>query len=165
MRRRAFGTHMVCLETFLRIQLRLLQLLIRRDWIHGVLIYQNKFTHHRRRRVRTKHLFRIRDASQDRQPKIQSSLVMEDSQRIMWQTNNGKFTTPAAFALLEKKIRDTEECTCSQFPTEAMLWIKEVQNGWISGWSRIFVINERCSNAKIWSTRCEDCLSTEQNNP
>ena len=32
--------------------------------------------------------FRIRDASEDRQPEIQSSLVREDFQRIMEQTNN-----------------------------------------------------------------------------
>ena len=39
-------------------------------------------------RVRTKHQFRIRDASQDRQPEIHSSLVREDFQRIMGQTSN-----------------------------------------------------------------------------
>ena len=55
---------------FLQIQQRLLQHLIRRSRIHGAVIYQNKFTHHMRRRVRTKHQFRIRDASLDRQPKI-----------------------------------------------------------------------------------------------
>ena len=37
---------------------------------------------------KAKHQFRIRDASQDRQPEIQSSLVREDFQRIMEQTNN-----------------------------------------------------------------------------
>ena len=37
-----------------------------------------------------------------------------------------KFTTPVTFACW--KIRSkTEVCTCSQFPTEAMLWIKEVE--------------------------------------
>ena len=133
--RQAFGTHMVFRETFLQVQPRLLQHLIRRNWIHGVLICQNKFTHHRRRRVRTKHHFRIRDASPDRQPKIQSSLVREILQRIMWQTNNDcrsqiiistKSTTPATFACWKIRLK-TEVCTCSQFPTEAMLWIKEVE--------------------------------------
>ena len=42
----------------------------------------------RRGRMRIKHQFRIRDASPDRQPKIQSSLVREILQRIMGQTNN-----------------------------------------------------------------------------
>ena len=37
-----------------------------------------------------------------------------------------KFPTPATFACW--KIRNkTEVCTCSQFPTEAMQWIKEVE--------------------------------------
>ena len=43
------------------------------DWIHGVVICRNKFTRHRRGRVRIKHQFRIRDASPDCQPKIHSS--------------------------------------------------------------------------------------------
>ena len=34
-----------------------------------------------------------------------------------------KFPTPATFACWKK----TEVCTCSQFPTEAMQWIKEVE--------------------------------------
>ena len=37
-----------------------------------------------------------------------------------------KFSMPATFA--SKKIRfKTEVCSCSQFPTEAMHWIKEVE--------------------------------------
>ena len=73
----------------LQIQQRLLQHLIRRSRIHGPLIYQNKFTHHMRRRVRTKHQFRIRDASPDRQPKIS---VISHKKRffkeLVEQTNN-----------------------------------------------------------------------------
>ena len=38
-------------------------------------------------------------------------------------------------------------------------------DGWFSGWFEIFVICKRNSNARIWSTRCEDCFSTEQNHP
>ena len=37
-----------------------------------------------------------------------------------------KFTTPATFACWKKRFK-TEVCNCSQFPTEAMLWIKEVE--------------------------------------
>ena len=40
------------------------------------------------KKVRIEHQFKIRDASRDRQPKIQSSLVREDFQIIMGQTNN-----------------------------------------------------------------------------
>ena len=37
-----------------------------------------------------------------------------------------KFHTPATFACWKIRFK-TEVCTCSQFPTEAMLWIKEVE--------------------------------------
>ena len=87
MGRQAFGTHMVYLETFLQIQPRLLQHFIRRNWIHGVRVYQNQlFITGKEERI--KHHSRIRDASPDRQPKVQSSSVEEILQRIMEQTNN-----------------------------------------------------------------------------
>ena len=53
----------------------------------------------------------------------------------MGQTNNelqisdlhfDKFPTPATFACWKIRVK-TEVCTCSQFPTEAMQWIKEVE--------------------------------------
>ena len=77
----------------------------------------------------------IRDPSQDRQPEIHSSVKREDSQRIMGKTNNDcrfwifistKFPAPATFACWKIRFK-TEVCTCSQFPTEAILWIKEVE--------------------------------------
>ena len=84
--------------------------------------------------MKAKHQFRIRDASQDRQPEIQSSPSEGRSSK-----NYGRrptttadsdlhfqFSTPATFACW-KIIFKTEVCTCSQFPTEAMLWIKEVE--------------------------------------
>ena len=37
-----------------------------------------------------------------------------------------KFFTPATFACWKIRFK-TEVCTCSQFPTEGMLWIKEVE--------------------------------------
>ena len=37
-----------------------------------------------------------------------------------------KFTTPSTFACWKIRFK-TEVCTCSQFPTEAMHWIKEVE--------------------------------------
>ena len=42
-----------------------------------------------------------------------------------------KFSTPATFACWKIRFK-TEVCTCSQFPTEAMLWIKEVR--WLIQW-------------------------------
>ena len=79
--------------------------------------------------------FRIRDASPDRQPKVQSSPVREILQRIMGQRNNDcRFRIFISTNSLHQptlacwKIRfQTEVCTCSQFPTEAMQWIKEVE--------------------------------------
>ena len=53
----------------------------------------------------------------------------------MGQTNNDcrfldlhfdKFLTPATFACWKIRFK-TEVCTLSQFPTEAMQWIKEVE--------------------------------------
>ena len=85
--------------------------------------------------VKTKHQFRIRDASQDRQPEIQSSVVRENFQRIMGQTNiacrfqifiSTNSPTPATFACWKIRFK-TEVCTCSQFPTETMHWIKVVE--------------------------------------
>ena len=40
--------------------------------------------------------------------------------------NFDKFPTPATFACWKIRFK-TEVCTCSQLPTEAMLWIKEVK--------------------------------------
>ena len=37
-----------------------------------------------------------------------------------------KFPTPASFACWKIRFK-TEVCTCSQFPTEATQWIKEVE--------------------------------------
>ena len=87
------------------------------------------------KRVRDKHKIKIRDASLDSQPKIQSSSVEETLQRITGQTNNDcrfqifiltKFPSPATFACWKMRFK-TEVCTCSQFPTEATLWIEEVE--------------------------------------
>ena len=86
--RQAFGTHMVYRETFLQIQLRLLQHLVRRKWIHGVPEEKSRFIHPQWKSVRNKHQIKIRDASLDRQPKVLSSPVEETLQRIMGQTNN-----------------------------------------------------------------------------
>ena len=51
-----------------------------------------------------------------------------------------KFPTPATFACWKIRFK-TEVCTCSQFPTEAMQWIKEVE-------MVDSVINKRYFNAK-----------------
>ena len=85
--------------------------------------------------MKAKHQFRIRDASQDRQPEIQSSLVRKDFQRIFGADQQrlqisdlhfDKFSTSATFACWKVRFK-TEVCICSQFPTKAMLWIKVVE--------------------------------------
>ena len=72
---------------------------------------------------------------QDRQPEIQSSLVEgdpskncgADHQRLqISDLHFDKFTTPATLACWKIRFK-TEVCNCSQFPTEAMLWTKEVE--------------------------------------
>ena len=50
-----------------------------------------------------------------------------DQQRLQISDHHfDKFTTPATFARWKIRFK-TEVCTCSQFPTEATLWIKEVE--------------------------------------
>ena len=83
--------------------------------------------------MKCKNKIKIRDASLDRQPKIQSSSVEEtlqtiygaDQQRLqISDLHFDTFPTPATFACWKIRFK-TEVCTCSQFPTEAMQWIKE----------------------------------------
>ena len=55
-----------------------------------------------------------------------SKIYGEDQQRLqISDLHFDKFPTPATFACW--KIRFETVCTCSQFPTEAMQWIKEVE--------------------------------------
>ena len=77
----------------------------------------------------------IRDARQDRQPENAfvpseegfSKNYGADQQRLqISDLHFDKFPTPATFACWKIGFK-TEVCTCSQFPTEAMLWIKEVE--------------------------------------
>ena len=50
-----------------------------------------------------------------------------DQQRLQISDHHfDKFPTPATFACWKIRFK-TEVCTCSQFPTEAMQWIKEVE--------------------------------------
>ena len=126
--------------TFLQIQPRLLQHLIRRSWIHWVLIHQK--THHHMWWVRTKHQIRTRDASQDRQPEIQSSPVRnrrtsvemvcistkeEDSHLPSALGSDGQswlssqFRTAARIALLE---RDREEQLLAAHSEDHQRWKK-----------------------------------------
>ena len=171
MGRQVFGTHMVHRETFLQIQRRLLQHLFRKSQILGVvLMYQN--THHHMWWVKAKHQFRIRDASQDCQREIQSFLVREILQRIMVQTNNDcRFL----ISILTSSLHQQPLLAGRQGsrPRYVLVTISHGNyavhqrsgDGWFSGWIKFFVIYTGYFNAEFWSTRCEDCFSTEQNHP
>ena len=169
--RQIFGIRMVYRETFLQIQRRLLQHFIRKSRILGVLMYQ--YTHHHMWWVKAKHQFRIWDASLDRQPEIHSSPV-----RGRFSKNCGcRPTTTADFQILIWQIPHVSNVRLleGKFQDWGMYLFKissgsytldqRSGDGWFSGWFKIFVINERYFNARFWSTRCEDCFSTEQNHP
>ena len=56
-----------------------------------------------------------------------SKIYGEDQQRLqISDLQFDKFPTPATFACWKIRLK-TEVCTCSQFLTEAMQWIKEVE--------------------------------------
>ena len=168
--RHAFGIHMVYRETFLQIHMHLSSAPYPQElnpWSTTIEEPLHMSTAEKKWKTRTK--IKIRDASLDSQPKIQSSSVEETLQRIMVQTKQrlqisdlhfDKVPTPATFACW--KIRSkTEVCTCSQFPTEAMQWIKEVELVDSVDGIKIFVIYSWYFNAEFWSTWCEDSFSTE----
>ena len=158
-------------ETFLQIQLRPLQHLIRRNWIHGVPEQQSRFTHPQWKRVRIKHQFKIRDANLDRLPEIHSSSVRKIFKEL-W----GRPTTTADFRssfgqthhastsrLLEEKIQDWGmylfRISYGSYAVDQRSGI-----GLISGWPQIFVFRKRNSNARF-CTRRGACFSTYPDHP
>ena len=85
--------------------------------------------------MRKKQQFKIRDAKSG--PSAKNSVIPSegnssmnygaDQQRLrISDLHFDKFPTPAKFACWKVRFK-TEVCTCSQFPTEAMHWIKEVE--------------------------------------
>ena len=103
--------------------------------------------------------------TQDQDPRCQSgpsarnSVILSegDFQRFVGQTNNdgrfqifmfSKFSTPATFACWKIRFK-LEACTCSQFPTEAVHLVEGVEMvDSVDDW-KIFVINDRNSNAEF----------------
>ena len=75
-------------ENVLQIHKRPPHLFILKNCINGIHESKSHSTRPQWRNVKGKNKIRIRDASLDRQPKIQSSSVEETLQRIMGQTNN-----------------------------------------------------------------------------
>ena len=123
--------------------------------------------------MKAKHQFRIKDASQDRQPEIQSSLVREDFQRIKGQTNNNCRSQIIIFTNCPRQQRSLvgrqgsrlKYVLVHNFLRKLCMWIKEVELV-----DSVDDLKSSCSARGIRmpdfeSTRCEDCFSTEQNHP
>ena len=118
-------------ETFLQIQLRPLQHLIPKNCIHGVQEEQNRFTHQRRRKIENR--TPVQDQRCKSGPSAKKSVIPSEGESL---NNYGAdqqrlqisdlHATPATFACWKIRFK-TEVCTCSQFPTEATHWIKEVE--------------------------------------
>ena len=87
-------------------------------------MYQN--THHHRWWVKAEHRFRIRDASQHRQPEIQLSHGADQQRLQISDLHFDKFPNQQ-HSLVGRWDFKTEVCICSQFLAEALLWIKEVE--------------------------------------
>ena len=120
-------------ETFLQIQHRLLQHLIRKGsnpWIFNV-------SEHTSPHVMSESQTPVEDQRCKSGPSARNSVIPSegdfsknygaDQQQLQISDPKfDKFTTPATFACWKTRFK-TEVRTCSQFPTEAMLWIKEVE--------------------------------------
>ena len=132
--RQAFGTHMENRETFLQIQLRPLQHLILKNCINGIRQSKSRFTHQQWKREKKTP---VQDQRYQSVPSAKDSVIFsggdsskkygEDKQKLqISDLHFDKIPTPATFACWNIRFK-TEVCTCSQFPTEAMHWIKEVE--------------------------------------
>ena len=105
------------------------------------------------------------------EPIHSSPLVMSESQTPVqdqrWPISDphfDKFSTPATFAWWKIRFK-TQVCSCSQFSYGSNAVDQRSADGWFSVWFKMLVICKRNANARFWSTRCEDCFSTEQNHP
>ena len=141
---------MVYRETFLQIHMHLHQLLILKNCINGIRQSKSRSIHPQWRKVKGQNKFKIRDASPDR-PAKNSVIPSEgdsskdygaDQQRLqISDLHFDKFPKTATFACWKIRFK-TEVCTCSQFPTEAMQWIKEVE--------LVDSVDELRSSSSIW---------------
>ena len=135
--RQIFGTHQVFQETFLQIhkllrQLRISQELNSSKWnpwretteepIHKIYCREKWRT-----KARLRSEMPVRTVSQKFSSLQWRRLFKEYQQRLqISDLHFDKFPTPATFLCWKIRFK-TEVCTCSQFPTEAMQWIKEVE--------------------------------------
>ena len=163
--RQAFGIHMVYRETFLEIQPRLLQHLIHRNWIHGVQAYQNQLTHHRQGENENQ----TNTSSGSEMPvQIVSQKINYPSWGRFFKELWGRPTTTADFRSSFRQIHQTSNvCLLEDKIQDWGMYLFTISygsyavdqrsgDGWFSGWFK-----SSSSNARFWSTRCEDCFSTE----
>ena len=133
MGRQVFGTRMVYRETFLQIQQHLLQHLIRRNpWSSHISeqIHSSPAVKNENQTPAQDHRFQSGPSAKNSVFPSEGRFSKNygaDQQRLQISDPHfDKFPTPATFACWKIRFK-TEVCTCSQFPTEALLWIKEVE--------------------------------------
>ena len=125
---------MVCRETCLQIQMRLHQHLILKNCINGIRQSKSRSKHPQWRKEKGQNNQDLRCQSG---PSAKDSVIFSggDSSKnygadqLRLQISDlhfDIFPTPVTFACWKIRFK-TEVCTCSQFPTEAMQWIKEVE--------------------------------------
>ena len=115
--RQVFGTHMVYHETFLKIQRRLLQHFIRKSSSESQTPAQDQ---------RCQSGPSARNSFALSEERFSKNYGAGQQRLQISYPHFDKFTTSATFACWKIRFK-TEACICSQFPTEAVLWIKEVE--------------------------------------
>ena len=142
-------------DTFLQIQLRPLQHFIRRNWIHGVKAYQNRFTHQRRRR----------ESNTSSRSEIPVWTVSQKFCHPKWGRLSIELwcrpTTTADFRSSFRQIPSTSHvCLLEDELQDWGLYLFTISygsyavdqrsgDGWFNGWCKIFVICKRNSNARF----------------
>ena len=126
---------MVYRETFLQIQRRLLRHLVQEEL--------NPWSSHMSEPIHSSQAWKSENQTPVQNQRCQSEPSAKnsfdpsegrfsekygaDQQRLqISDLHSDKFPNPATFACWKKRFK-TEVCTCSQFPTEGVLWIKEVE--------------------------------------
>ena len=154
MGRQAFGIHMVYRETFFANPAASSSALYPQEsnpWISNV-------SEHTSPHVMSESQTRVQDQRCQSGPSARNSVTPSeggfsknygsDQQRLQISDPHfDKFTTPATFACWKIRFK-TEVSTCSQFPTEAMLWIKEVE--------MVDSVDDRISSLSVRGIRMPD---------
>ena len=79
--------------------------------------------------------------------RLLKNYVADQQRQQISELHFDKFPTPNTFACRKRRFK-TEVCTCSQFRTEALLWIKEVE--------MVESVDDLKSSRSIKGTHCPD---------